>query len=117
METPCGGFLIPAASGGRPGLSGVVPDAGGGGGGGGFTPITANLVWTSNGAVTTSNGTSNSRCQGTTAQNVFSSTSTIAALSGSVSALTALSGQFAMIQNFDTRQTVTGQFSNACFGG
>jgi hypothetical protein len=73
-------------------------------------------VWTSNGAVTASSGTSNSRCQGTTAQSTFSSSSTFASLSGSVSPLTDLVGQFAMIQNFNTREIITGTFSNACIG-
>lgn len=115
IETPCPGFLITAGAGGRPGLSGVVPDAGGGGGGGG-TPIAVNLVWTSNGAVTVSSSTSNSRCQGTVATNTGTSSSSFASVSGSVSALAGAINQFAMIQRFTNRETITGSFSNACIG-
>jgi len=115
IETPCPGFLIPAGAGGRPGLSGVVPDAGGGGGGGG-TPLTANLVWTYDGAVTVSSSTSNSRCQGTVSTGNGSSSSAIASVSGSVSGLADVINQFAMIQRFTNRETITGGFSNACTG-
>jgi hypothetical protein len=115
IETPCPGFLIPAGSGGRPGLSGVVPDAGGGGGGGG-TPITANLVWTSNGAVMTSSMTNTSRCQGTVAHAVGTSNNTFASLSGSVSLLADMSTQFANISNFSTTEVITNSFSAACVG-
>lgn len=114
IETPCPGFLVPAGAGGRPGLA-VVPDAGGGGGGGG-TPITANLVWTSDGAVTVSTNTSNSRCQGTVANSNGTSSSTITTLSGSVSSLSDVVTQFASLQTFSSRETITGFFSNACTG-
>ena len=113
IETPCPGFLVPAGAGGRPGVS-VVPDAGGGGGGG--TPITANLVWTSDGAVTVSTNTSNSRCQGTVAISNGTSSGAIASLSGSVSSLLDVTTQFASLQTFSTRETITGAFSNACTG-
>jgi len=115
IETPCPGFLLPAAAGGRPGLSGVVPDAGGGGGGGG-TPITVNLVWASNGAVTVTNSTNNSRCQGTVATGNGTSSSAFGSVSGSVSALSGAIPEFAMIQRFSERETVTGGFSDACIG-
>lgn len=115
IETPCPGFLIPAGAGGRPGLSGVVPDAGGGGGGGG-TPITANLVWTSNGAVTTFSSTTNARCQGAVAHSVGTSTNTFASLSGSLSLLADMTTQFASISNFSTTEVTTGTFSDACTG-
>ena len=115
IETPCPGFLIPAGAGGRPGLAGVTPDAGGGGGGGG-TPITANLVWNSNGAVTTSTNTNTTRCQGSVAHAVGSSTSTFASLSGSISLLADLQTQFAQISNFSTREVITNSFSAACVG-
>jgi hypothetical protein len=114
IETPCPGFLIPAGAGGRPGLAGVVPDAGGGGGGG--TPITANLVWKSNGAVTSFNITTSSRCQGAVAHAVGSSTSTFASLSGSVSLLADLQTQFAQISDSSTREVITNTFSAACVG-
>ena len=115
IETACPGFSIPAGAGGRPGISGVVPDAGSGGGGGG-TPITANLVWTSNGAVTVSHNTSNSRCQDVVANSSGTSTSTFDSVSGSTSALLDVVTQFAMLQRFSTRETVSGTFSNACIG-
>ncbi len=115
IETPCPGLLIPAGAGGRPGLAGVVPDAGGGGGGGG-TPLTANLTWTYDGAVTTSNFTSHTRCQGTVATNNGSSSSTPATLSGSTSGLTDIVNQFASIQRSSIRNTITGNFSSACTG-
>jgi hypothetical protein len=115
IETPCPGFLVPAGAGGRPGLSGITPDAGGGGGGGG-TPITANLVWTSNGAVTTSSMTNTSRCQGAVAHAVGTSTNTFASLSGNVSLLADVQTQFAQISNFNTREVITNSFSAACVG-
>jgi len=116
IETPCPGFLVPAGAGGRPGLAGVVPDAGGGGGGGGGTPLTANLVWTYNGAVTVSDFTSTSRCQGTVATSSGSSSSAFASVSGSVSGLADITNEFAMIQRFSNRETIPGSFSNACIG-
>lgn len=115
IETPCPGFLIPAGSGGRPGLSQVVPDAGGGGGGGG-EPITANLVWTSNGAVTTFDVTTNSRCQAAVAHSVGSSTNTFASVSGSVSLLADVTTEYANIDSFSTTEVTTGTFSDACTG-
>jgi len=115
VETPCPGFLVPAGAGGRPGLSGVVPDAGSGGGGG-LTPITANIVWTSNGAITSSSNTSSTRCQGTVSHNVGSSDSTFASVAGSVSLLTDVSAVFATISDFTNTTVTTGFFSNACTG-
>jgi hypothetical protein len=115
VETPCPGFLIPAGAGGRPGLSGVVPDAGGGGGGG-LTPITANIVWTLNGAVTSFSNTTNTRCQGTVAHSNGSSTSTFASVSGTVSPLTNFTAQFATIGDFTNTAVTTGFFSSACTG-
>ena len=115
IETPCPGFPIPPGAGGRPGISAIVPDGGSGGGGGG-TPITANLVWTSNGALTVSNNTSNSRCQDVVANSNGSSTSTFDSVSGSTSALHDVSTLFAMLQRFSTRETISGTFSFACLG-
>jgi hypothetical protein len=115
VETPCPGFLLPAGSGGRPGLSGVAPDGGSGGGGGG-TPITANLVWTSNGAVTSVNDTFSSRCQGAFAHSVGTSNSTFASVSGSLSLLADVTTQFANVSTFSTTEVTTGTFSNACTG-
>jgi hypothetical protein len=115
IETACPGVPIPPGSGGRPGLAGIVPDAGSGGSGGG-TPITANLVWTSNGAVTVTNNTSNSRCQNVVANSNGSSTSTFDSVSGSTSALLDVFSQFAMLQRFSTRETISGTFSRACIG-
>jgi hypothetical protein len=114
VETPCPGFLVPAGA-GRPGLSGVVPNAGGGGGGG-LTPITANIVWTSNGAITSSNNTSSTRCQGTVSHNVGSSDSTFASVAGSLSLLTNVSAGYATISDFTNTTVTTGFFSNACTG-
>ncbi len=115
IETPCPGFLIPAGAGGRPGLSQVVPDGGGGGGGGG-EPITANLVWTSNGAVTNASDVFSSRCQGALAHSVGSSANTFASVSGSVSVLVDVTNQYAAIESFSTTEVTTGTFSNACTG-
>jgi hypothetical protein len=115
IEIPCPGLLIPAGSGGRPGLSGVAPDATGGGGAGG-TPITVNLVWTSNGAVTASSDTSNSRCQGAFAHSSSNSDNTFASVSGSVSLLADVTTQFASISTFSTTEVISGTFSNACTG-
>jgi hypothetical protein len=114
IETPCPGFLIPAGAGGRPGIGGVVPDAGGGGGGG--TPLTANLVWTSNGAVTVFNGTTDSRCQQANARTVFSSSNTFASVSGSAAGLVGLTSQFSQISISDSREVITSAFSAACTG-
>jgi len=115
IETPCPGFLLPAGSGGRPGLSGFAPD-GGGGGGGGQTPITANLVWTSNGAVTTTSDTFSSRCQGAFAHSLGMSNSTFASVTGSLSLLADMTTQFANVSTFSTTEVTTGTFSNACTG-
>jgi hypothetical protein len=115
VETPCPGFLVPAGAGGRPGLAGVVPNAGGGGGGG-LTPITASIVWTSNGAITSSSNTNSTRCQGTVAHNVGSSNTTFASVSGSLSLLTNVSAQYATIGDFTETTVTTGFFSNACIG-
>jgi hypothetical protein len=114
IETPCPGFLIAPGAGGRPGLAGIAPDAGGGGG---STPITANLVWTSNGAVMFSSNTSNTRCQGTVAASNGSSASTIATVSGSASPLLDVFTQFATVQQLSSREVLTRSFSSACVGG
>lgn len=114
-ETPCPGFLLAADAGGRPGLAGPAPDAGGGGGGG-SAPITANLVWASNGAVTSFDVTTNSRCQGSVAHSVGSSLNTFASVSGSVSPLADVTAQFAAINRSDTTEVATGTFSDACTG-
>ncbi|HET9410630.1 MAG TPA: hypothetical protein VFO75_01990 [Candidatus Dormibacteraeota bacterium] len=115
IETPCPGFLVSAGSGGRPGVAQAAPDGGGGGGGGG-QPITADLVWTSNGAVSTSSGTSSTRCQAAVAHGVGSSTSTFASVSGSVSVLADVTTQFAIVSTFSTTEVTTASFSNACLG-
>ncbi len=114
IETPCPGFRLPAGSGGRPGQSGVAPDSSGGGGG--ETPITANLVWTSNGAVTVVSDTFTSRCQGALAHSVGASNSTFASVSGSVSPLADVTTQFAGIDSFSTTEVTKGTFSAACTG-
>lgn len=114
VETPCPGIPVPAGAGGRPGLSNIVPEAGGGGGG--DTPITANLTWTSNGAVSSFNFTSNSRCQGAQAHTVGGSSNTFASVSGSVSVLADLTALYAAIGQFDNTEVITGTFSNACTG-
>ena len=115
QETPCPGFLIPAGAGGRPGFAGVVPNAGGGGGGGG-TPITANLTWTSNGAVTTFHVTTNSRCQSASAVTNGGSLNTFASLSGSLSLIPNYIKLTAAIGSFDSTQVINGTFSAACTG-
>ncbi len=115
IETPCPGLVVSAAAGGRPGMGGVVPDAGGGGGGGGAT-ITANLVWTSNGAVNYFNDTNNARCQHATAHSVSSSSSTFAQVSGTTSALVGGITQTASIQLSDSKEVITSIFSAACTG-
>lgn len=115
VETPCPGALLPADAGGRPGLAGPAPEAGGGGGGFG-QPITANMTWTSNGAVTNFNVTTTSRCQGSVAHSVGSSTNTFAAVSGSTSALVDITTQFASINQFETTEVTTAAFSAACTG-
>jgi len=114
VETPCPGFLVPAGSSGGPALSGVVPD--GGGGGGGETPITANLVWTSNGAVTTVNDVTTFKCQGALAHSVGTSNSAFASVSGSLSLLTDVINQYANVSSFSTTVTTTAAFSSACLG-
>jgi len=116
IETQCPGFHISAGAGGRPGLSNIVPDAGGGGGGGGGATITANLTWTSNGAVMYSSFSSNSRCQGSTAHATGTSTNTFATVAGSVSGLTDPSFVLASISNFDNTEVITSAFSDACIG-
>jgi hypothetical protein len=114
VETPCPGVLVPAGAGGRPGLVNVVPEAGGGGGG---MPITVDLVWTSNGAIMSGNGTSNSRCQGVSTHAIFSSTSTFASVSGTADGLTGPpSTQYATVQILNNVETISGVFSNACLG-
>jgi hypothetical protein len=115
METQCAGFHVPAGAGGRPGLSSIVPNAGGGGGGGGAT-ITANLTWTSNGAVMESTFVSSSKCQGALAHTVGSSSSTFSSVAGSVSALVDISTIIASISQFDDTETITNTFSDACVG-
>jgi hypothetical protein len=113
IETPCPGFLLPAGSGGRLGLSGVAPE---GGGGGGQTRITANLVWTSNGAVTSTSDTFSSRCQGAFAHSVGTSNSTFASVSGSLSLLADVTARYANVSTFSTTVVTTAAFSNACTG-
>jgi hypothetical protein len=116
VETPCPGFLVPAGSGGRPGLSGTVPEAGSGGGGGGEVPITASIVWTSNGAVTTSHFMSDSKCQGADAHATGSSKNTFASVAGTVSLLTDVTAQFATIGDTSNKEVITATFSAACTG-
>jgi hypothetical protein len=115
VETPCPGTLLPADAGGRPGLAGPAPDAGGGGGGFG-QPITANLTWTSNGAVTNFDVTTTSRCQDSVAHSVGSSTNTFASVSGAASPLVDITTQFASINQFQTTEVTTSAFSDACTG-
>jgi hypothetical protein len=115
IETPCPGMLLPADGGGRPGLAGPAPDAGGGGGG--FSqPITANLTWTSNGAVTNLDITTNSRCQNAVAHSVGSNTFTFTSVSGSVSPVLDLTTQFSSIDQSSTTEVTTNTFSTACTG-
>lgn len=119
IETACPGSLVAADAGGRPGLGGVTPDGGGGGGGGDAAgAITADLTWTSNGAVTDFSVTTSSRCQGAVAHAVSSSNNTYANVTGSLSLLTDIQpqGQFDTISTFDTTEVITGTFSNACTG-
>jgi hypothetical protein len=119
IETPCPGFLISASTGGRPGQSGPAPDAGGkggGGGGGGNPGLTANLTWTSNGAVTSANFSEDARCQTAVAHAVGSSELTFGSVSGSVSALVDVSTQYAAINEFNTTEVITSTFSSACVG-
>lgn len=117
VETPCPGTLLAPDAGGRPGLAGVSPEAGGGGGGGGGgQPITANLTWTSNGAVTNFDVVTNSRCQNAVAHSVGHSTNTFASVGGSVSPLADITTQFAGINQFSTQEVTTGTFSAACTG-
>ena len=115
VETPCPGLLLSPDAGGRPGIAGAAPDAGGGGGGFG-QPITANLAWTSNGAVTSFDFTNNSRCQTAVAHANGSSQNTFAAVSGSVSLLTAVSTEYAAIDRFATTEVTSSQFSDLCTG-
>jgi hypothetical protein len=115
IETPCPGMLLSPEAGGRPGLAGPAP-AGGGGGGGFSQPITANLTWTSNGAVTNSNISTNSRCQSAVASSVGSSSLTFSTVSGSVSPLIDITTQFASIDEFKTNVTIANTLSAACIG-
>ncbi len=116
QETACPGQLVSAGGGGRLGLAGPVPDAGGGGGGGG-TPITADITWTSNGAVTSFTFTNTSRCQGAKSPAAGGSQSTFASVAGSVSLLKDISSSpFSQIAQFDNVQVITGTFSAACTG-
>jgi hypothetical protein len=115
VETPCPGFLVPAGSGGRPGQSGVVPNAGSGGGGGQVT-FSANLVWTSNGAVTSFHFTNDARCQRADAHTAGSSKNTFGSVSGTLSLLTSVSSNYASINEADSREVITATFSNACTG-
>lgn len=114
VETPCPGFLIPAGAGGRPGISNIVPNAGGGGGG--DLTITANLTWTSNGAVTSFTFNSTSKCQTAVAHTVGSTTNTFASVSGTVSLLVDVSAEYAAINQSDNTEVATGTFSQACTG-
>ncbi|HLZ96135.1 MAG TPA: hypothetical protein VKT20_12465 [Candidatus Dormibacteraeota bacterium] len=115
IETPCPGFLIPADAGGRPGLSGPAPDAGGGGGGGG-EGITANLTWTSNGAVTSFDVTTNATCQGAVAHSVGSALNTFASVSGTISLLSDVETAYAAVNSYSTTEVITSAFSDACTG-
>jgi hypothetical protein len=114
VETPCPGFLIPAGAGGRPGISNIAPDTGAGVGG--DMTITANLTWTSNGAVTSFTYNSTSRCETSVAHTVGSSTNTFASVSGTVSLLADVSSQYAAINQNDSTEVATGTFSQACTG-
>ena len=116
MEAQCPGFAVPAGAGGRPGLPNIVPNAGGGGGGGDGSTITANLTWTSNGAVMQSTFVSSSKCQGALAHAVGSSSNTFSSVAGSVSALVDISTITASISQFDNTETITSLFSDACVG-
>lgn len=114
IEAPCPGLQIPAANGGRPGFTGVVPFAGGGGGGGGTT-FTGHVVWTSNGVLTTSNLTIETRCQAATAHTTDSVTSTPTLVTGGVSLLDGADGQFGSLQDSRSKQVIASAFSSACF--
>ena len=114
QETACPGLLIPANSGGRPGFAAVRSYAGGGGGGG--TPITANLTWTSNGAVTDFQITASSKCQSASAKTVGSSLGTFASLSGTLSLLPTYTNLVATINSSHTTEVINGTFSAACTG-
>jgi hypothetical protein len=113
IETPCPGALVPTVPGARSGLSGVVPFAGGGGGG---IPVTAQLVWTSNGAIMQSTFTNSSRCQGAAANSAGSSTSTFATLSGSMSGLSGIQSLTASIANDSSVDVITATFPAPCVG-
>ena len=115
VEVQCPGQQIPDGAGGRPGVGNVVPYAGGGGGGGGMT-ITANLTWTSNGAVSTFSFADSMKCQSALAHNVGTSITTFASVTGSTSALVDVSTLTASIGVFDNVVTVTSAFSSACIG-
>lgn len=115
VETPCPGVLLSPDAGGRPGLGGLAPDAGGGGGGFG-QPITANLTWTSNGAVSSFTFDNTSHCQTSVAHATGSSQNTFASVSGTVSGLVDVSAQYAAIDEFETTQTISNQFSDLCTG-
>ena len=113
IETPCPGFQVSPANGGRPGFTGVVPLAGGGGGGG--STFTAHVVWTSNGVLTTSNLAIQTRCQSATSHTTEVATSSPAVMTGAIDRLPDASGQFGNIQDSHSRQVITVAFSSACF--
>lgn len=113
VESPCQGIPIAAANGGRLGLKGVVPDAGGGGGGG--IPVTAHIVWSSNGAITTSSIAIETRCQTGTSHTTGSTTSTPAVVTGGISLMPDSTGQFGSIYDSSTMQVISATFASACF--
>ena len=116
VEQPCPGVPVPSSAGGRPGLSNVSPEAGGGGGGGGDTPITANLIWTSNGAVWSYSFVNSSKCQNAVVHTTGSSQNTSGTVSGSVSVLADLSTVYSSVGESDNTNVINGTFSNACIG-
>lgn len=78
--------------------------------------ITANLTWTSNGAVTSFTYINSSKCQGAVAHSNGGSTNTFGSVSGNVSLLADVSSQYASISEFNTTEVATGTFSDACTG-
>ena len=114
VETPCPGFLLPAGAGGRPGISNIAPDSGPAADG--DQTITANLTWTSNGAVTSFTYNSTSRCQTSIAHTTGSVKNTFGSVSGTVSLLADVSSQYANFSQSDSTEVATGAFTAACTG-
>lgn len=120
QETVCPGQPIPAAAGGRPGLSAPAPlgGTGGGGGGGTISSVTVNLTWSSNGVISTSRFTFGNKCLTFVSNTQGDSQSTVARATGTVSLLSnAAILQFGSIAQFDSTQVITGSLSPACIGG